>query len=189
MGEVGRFITVVTGLPRSGTSLAMQWLEAAGIPPYTDGRRVADASNPQGYYEADIVQTLPASSDWLGQAEGHALKVIHLLLPHLPLDRPYRVLVMTRDLTAVLRSQRLMLQRLGRSGAELSEESLKGVYGVQLEAMEGWLGHLPPERVMRQSFEAALADPQEAADQLLAWLALPADPALRRRVAQVVRRS
>jgi len=63
-------ITVVSGLPRSGTSLAMQLLEAAGIPPFTDGQRQADASNPQGYYEAEVVKTLPLNSAWLGEAEG-----------------------------------------------------------------------------------------------------------------------
>ena len=130
-------ITIVTGLPRSGTSLAMQLLEAAGIPPFTDGCRSADASNPQGYYEAEIVKTLPQDSAWLEEAEGRAVKVIHLLLPNLPLGRNYRVLVMERDLGAVLRSQQLMLERLGRAGAALPEERLRQVYGAQLAQMEG----------------------------------------------------
>jgi hypothetical protein len=66
-------ISVVNGLPRSGTSLAMQLLEAAAILPFTDGQRLADASNPQGYYEAEIVKTLPQDSTWLAQAEGRAV--------------------------------------------------------------------------------------------------------------------
>ena len=188
-GATERLITVVTGLPRSGTSLAMQWLEAAGIPPFTDGRRLADVSNPWGYYEADIVQTLPVSTDWLERAEGCALKVIHHLLPHLPGDRPCRVLVMERDLSAVLRSQRLMLERLGRPGANLPEEAMKRAYGAQLAAMEAWLERLPPERVHRQRFEAALEDPLEAAEGLLGWLGLSGEESLRRGVAAVVRPS
>lgn len=180
-------ITVVTGLPRSGTSLAMQLLEAAGIPPFTDGRRGADASNPQGYYEAEIVQSLPHDSSWLAQAEGKAVKVIHLLLPHLPDCHRYRVLVMQRDLGAVLRSQRRMLERLGRSGAQLPEERLRAVYGAQLKAMERWLEALPPQALLRLNFEACLADPLPSAQQLLRWLELPRQPHDQHRLAAVVR--
>jgi hypothetical protein len=143
-------ITVVTGLPRSGTSPAMQLLAAAGIPPFTDGQRLADTSNPQGYYEAEIVKTLPQDSAWLAQAEGQAVKVIHLLLPHLPDNREYRVLVMGRELGAVLRSQRLMLERLGQVGAALPEARLRQVYGAQLAQMEAWLAARPRLPVLRQ---------------------------------------
>jgi hypothetical protein len=179
-------ITVVTGLPRSGTSLAMQLLEAAGIPPFSDGRRLPDASNPQGYYEAEIVQSLPRESSWLAQAEGRAVKVIHLLLPHLPDNRSYRVLVMERELDAVLRSQQRMLGRLGRSGAQLPEERLKAVYGAQLQAMERWLEPLPPQAVLRLRFEACLAHPQVAAGQLLGWLGLAGHTPMQQRLAGVV---
>jgi hypothetical protein len=179
-------ITVVTGLPRSGTSLAMQLLEAAGIPPFTDGRRGADDSNPRGYYEAEIVKTLPEDQSWLGQAEGQAVKVIHLLLPHLPAGHRYRVLVMERDLGAVLRSQQRMLERLGRKGAQLPEERLKAVYGGQLQAMERWLEALPPQALLRLDFEACLADPLLPAQQLLHWLELPRQPHDQRRLAAVV---
>lgn len=181
-------ITVVTGLPRSGTSLAMQLLEAAGLPPFTDGRRVADASNPQGYYEAEIVQTLPRDSSWLGQVEGYAIKVIHLLLPHLPVERIQRVLVMERDLAAVLRSQGVMLERLGRRGAQLPDDRLKAVYSAQVQAMERWLESMPPEAVLRLRYEDCLADPATSALGLLRWLGRPTDPALRQRLEQVVQR-
>lgn len=180
-------ITVVTGLPRSGTSLAMQLLEAAGILPFTDGRRGADASNPHGYYEAEVVKSLPQDQDWLAKAEGHAVKVIHLLLPHLPVNRSYRVLVMQRELGAVLRSQKRMLKRLGSQGAQLPEERLKVVYGAQLQAMERWLEALPPQALLRLDFEACLADPLLPALQLLHWLELPSRPHDQRRLAAVVR--
>lgn len=180
-------ITVVTGLPRSGTSLAMQLLEAAGIPPFTDGRRGADASNPQGYYEAEIAQSLPRDSSWLAQTEGKAVKVIHLLLPHLPAGHRYRVLAMQRELGAVLRSQQRMLEWLGRQGAQLPEERLKAVYGAQLQAMERWLEALPPQALLRLDFEACLADPLPPAQQLLHWLELPSRPHDQRRLAAVVR--
>jgi LPS sulfotransferase NodH len=159
-------ITVVTGLPRSGTSLAMQLLEGAGILPFTDGQRLADASNPQGYYEAEIVKTLPQDSTWLAQAEGRAVKVIHLLLPHLPDNRYYRVLVMGREIDAVLR------ERLGQAGAALPEARLQGVMQAQLAQMEAWLAARPRLPVLRLGFETCLADPLNSSGQLLRWLEL-----------------
>lgn len=180
-------ITVVTGLPRSGTSLAMQLLEAAGIPPYTDGQRLADTSNPQGYYEAEIVKTLPQDCGWLAQAEGRAVKVIHLLLPHLPDNREYRVLVMGRELGAVLRSQRLMLERLGQAGAALPEARLRGVMQAQLAQMEAWLAARPRLPVLRLSFEACLADPLTSAGQLLRWLELAHQPPDQQKLARMLK--
>ncbi len=180
-------ITVVTGLPRSGTSLAMQLLEAAGIPPFTDGQRLADASNPQGYYEAEIVKTLPQDSAWLAQAEGQAVKVIHLLLPHLPDNREYRVLVMGRELGAVLRSQRLMLERLGQAGAALPEARLRQVYGAQLAQMEAWLAARPCLPVLRLGFEACLANPLNSAGELLRWLELAHQPPDQQQLAGVLK--
>ena len=180
-------ITVVTGLPRSGTSLAMQLLEAAGIPPFTDGQRLADASNPQGYYEAQIVKTLPQDSAWLAQAEGRAVKVIHLLLPHLPDNRAYRVLVMGRELGAVLRSQRLMLERLGHAGAVLPEVRLRDVMQAQLAQMEAWLAARPGLPVLRLGFEACLADPLNSAGQLLRWLELAHQPLDQQQLAGVLK--
>ena len=180
-------ITVVTGLPRSGTSLAMQLLEAAGIPPFTDGQRLADASNPQGYYEAEIVKTLPQDSAWLAQAEGRAVKVIHLLLPHLPDNREYRVLVMGRELGAVLRSQRLMLERLGQAGAALPEARLRQVYEAQLAQMEAWLTARPCLPVLRLGFEACLANPLNSAGELLRWLELAHQPPDQQQLAGVLK--
>ena len=180
-------ITVVTGLPRSGTSLAMQLLEAAGFLPFTDGQRLADASNPQGYYEAEIVKTLPQDSAWLEEAEGRAVKVIHLLLPQLPDNREYRVLVMERELGAVLRSQQLMLERLGRAGAALPEARLRQVYGAQLAQMEAWLAARPLVPLLRLGFEACLADPLNSAGKLLRWLELPHQPLDRQRLARLLK--
>ena len=91
-------ITVVTGLPRSGTSLLMQMLAAGGLPPLTDALRTADESNPRGYYEDERVKRLRTDQTWLNEAQGHAIKVIHLLLPELPTDAgsTYRVLFLRR---------------------------------------------------------------------------------------------
>jgi tetratricopeptide (TPR) repeat protein len=120
-------ITVVSGLPRSGTSLMMQILEAAGVPPFTDNKRQADESNAKGYYEHDKVASLLSNPDrsWIKEAKGTAIKVVVPLLAGLPrkLRKPdsepeplhYRVLLMERDMAEILQSQDTMLQRLGKS--------------------------------------------------------------------------
>ncbi len=119
-------ITVVSGLPRSGTSLMMQMLAAAGIDPYTDGARAADESNPEGYYEHDRVASLLHDDDltWLREARGKAIKVVAPLLARLPQKLPagegrlhYRVLYMERPMGEILLSQGRMLDKLGKAPA------------------------------------------------------------------------
>lgn len=106
-------IAVVSGLPRSGTSMMMKMLEAGGIPPLADGRREADDDNPRGYYEFERVKKLPDDTAWLADAEGKAVKIISQLVLKLPTDRPYRVLFMRRQIEEVLASQKKMLIRRG----------------------------------------------------------------------------
>src|SRR5712692_1323159 len=93
-------ITVVSGLPRSGTSLMMQMLAAGGIPPLTDNLRAVDESNPHGYFEFDPVKRLRSDRSWLDQARGRAVKIIHVLVRELPADGQfnYRLLLMKRPL-------------------------------------------------------------------------------------------
>jgi hypothetical protein len=122
-------ITVVSGLPRSGTSLMMQILEAAGIPPFTDHKRKADESNRKGYYEHDRVSSLLSNPDrsWLKEARGTAIKIVAPLLAALPPklrkkdteSEPlhYRIIFMERDMEEILQSQGTMLQRLGKATA------------------------------------------------------------------------
>ena len=104
-------ITVVSGLPRSGTSLMMQMLAAGGMPLQADEARPADAHNPRGYFEDRRVKSLESDNSWVAEADGRALKVVSLLLYELPTDLHYRVLLMRRDLDEVLRSQQAMLSR------------------------------------------------------------------------------
>jgi hypothetical protein len=109
----GDFVTVVSGLPRSGTSMMMKMLAAGGIPALTDGHRRADPDNPLGYFELEVVKQLPSNVDWLKEANGHAVKVVSALIEKLPRDHNYRIIFMQRDLTEILASQRRMLERRG----------------------------------------------------------------------------
>jgi tetratricopeptide (TPR) repeat protein/arylsulfatase A-like enzyme len=191
-------ITLVSGLPRSGTSLMMQLLEAAGLPVFTDGRRQADESNQKGYYEHAQVTALLASPDknWLAHARGHGLKVVAPLLTALPLhlhrehSQPtrlhYRVLFMERDMEEILASQESMLTRLAkptRPGADIAK-----AYRQQVHHAKTWLSG---QRIPALSVSHAdlIHRPAETLPRLAAFLGLPEkidamraviDPALHR---------
>jgi hypothetical protein len=109
----GAPIIVVSGLPRSGTSMMMQMLAAGGVPVVSDGVREADESNPAGYFELEAVKTLdqPGDRRWLKDARGHAVKIVSALLEHLPESYNYKVIFMERPLAEVLASQDAMLAR------------------------------------------------------------------------------
>ncbi len=118
---LGEAIIVVSGLPRSGTSMTMKMLAEGGIPLLTDGVRAADENNPEGYYELEKVKELEKATElsWLDQDRGKAVKIISFLLPHLPDTLDYRVLFMHRDLHEVIASQNRMLADRGEpTGAD-----------------------------------------------------------------------
>jgi LPS sulfotransferase NodH len=161
-------VTVVTGLPRSGTSLAMAMLRAAGIPPLTDGVRAADEDNPRGYYELEAVK---AGSDWLRDADGHAVKVISALLPRLPIDRPLRVVFMRRKLDEVLASQAAMMARRDEP-LTASDAELRKAFVLHLAETEAWLDRsgLP---VLYVSYNRLLREPSAQCQRLADFLDLP----------------
>jgi hypothetical protein len=179
----GNFVTIVSGLPRSGTSLMMQMLEAGGMPLITDGQRAADQHNPRGYFELEAVKHTRTDHSWLAGAEGKAVKVVHLLLPHLPVDREYRVLFMERDLAEIIASQRAMLQQQGRPAANLPDSKLAELFGNQLSQVRQWLAQNPNFRVLRLEHREVIEMPLTAAQQIAAFLDGGLDP---QRMAAVV---
>jgi hypothetical protein len=154
-----RPVIVVSGLPRSGTSLAMQMIHAGGVEAVTDGQRASDEDNPRGYFEFERVKQLRNDRAWLDGAEGKVVKVIHLLLTELPDDRPYRVVFMQRELGEVVRSQATMLARSGRAGGQLAPERLMAVYAQQLAAVDAWLAARPNFQVLKVPYAQMVADP------------------------------
>lgn len=154
------FITIVSGLPRSGTSLMMQMLAAGGMPVLTDAIRQADEDNPKGYLELEAVKNLRTANRWLGEAHGKAVKMVHLLLLDLPREgHVYRVLLMRRRITEILSSQRVMLQRHGKSGAALSEEQLAKVFLSQMERVETELKTRPQVSILAVDYNELVANP------------------------------
>jgi hypothetical protein len=132
----GRPIVVVSGLPRSGTSLAMQMLDAGGVPILTDAVRTADQSNPKGYYELEAVKDLHRQGDtsWLADARGKAVKIVSFLLTWLPETYDYKVVFMLRDLDEVIASQATMLRARGESeDSSQSDGSTRRTYEDHLE--------------------------------------------------------
>jgi hypothetical protein len=164
-------VTIVSGLPRSGTSMMMKMLEAGGIHPLTDEIRSADTDNPKGYYEFERVKQLDkGDTAWLEQAGGKAVKVIAALLQHLPSDYRYRVVFMIRDLDEMLRSQKQMLIRRGESPDKVRDEEMAAVFRKHLNQIQTWLGDQPNFEVLYVSYNEVLKDPIEPAEKINQFL-------------------
>jgi Sulfotransferase domain len=133
-------VTIVSGLPRSGTSMMMQMLDASGMPVLTDEFRQPDEDNPKGYYEYEAVKTTATDPSWVHNAGGKVVKMVYRLLYDLPKDRRYKVVFMKRDLAEVIRSQEVMLDRHGQSGGPLDDARLAEIYDRQLREARAWLG-------------------------------------------------
>ncbi|MAT68731.1 MAG: sulfotransferase family protein [Planctomycetaceae bacterium] len=168
-------IIVVSGLPRSGTSLMMQMLAAGGVPTMTDGQRVADPDNPRGYLEDERVKRLQQDARWLPEARGQAIKVISQLLTALPASETYRVIFMRRDLEEVLASQAKMLARAGRPGGDPAK--LRAAFTTHQTRLQEWLPAQSHLTVLELDYAAVVADPGSAASQIAQFLSAPLDEA------------
>ena len=156
MFKSNEFVTVVSGLPRSGTSLMMQLLKAGGMAVLTDEVRGADANNPLGYYEFEPVKRTHLDASWLTKAKGKAVKMVYRLVYDLPADYAYRVIVMRRDLREVLTSQRKMLVCRGRRADAVCEEEIGQLFRRDLEEFESWLRTQPNFKSLSVSYNELL---------------------------------
>jgi hypothetical protein len=153
------FITIVSGLPRSGTSMTMKMLEEGGIPLLTDEIRAADTDNPKGYYEFERAKELREGDfAWLPEAEGKAVKVIGALLVYLPPTYPYRVLFMRRNMSEILASQAKMLENRGEEN-NLDDATMADLFSKHLRQVEDWMKHQPSLKYMDVDYNAMLANP------------------------------
>jgi hypothetical protein len=161
-------IIVVSGLPRSGTSLMMQMLESGGVEIVTDSIRGADADNPRGYFEFEKVKKIKQDASWLPATRGKALKMISQLLYDLPATERYRVIFMERDLDEMLLSQEKMLERLGRKGAD--RDKIRSSYSLHLERLTGWLADQAHLSVLYVNYNELLDQPEREAERVSAFL-------------------
>ena len=175
----GAPIIVVSGLPRSGTSMAMQMLAAGGAPTVTDGSREAGEDNPRGYYEDERVKHLHREGEdksWLTETRGRAIKVISFLLKDLPATNNYKVIFMRRHLPEVLESQRKMLERRGEPD-QTSDEKMIEIWQDHLWKVSYLLKHAAHFDFVDLSYEDVVANPLEQARYLRDFLGRSLDVA------------
>ncbi|HLV86734.1 MAG TPA: sulfotransferase [Candidatus Sulfotelmatobacter sp.] len=168
-------ITIVSGLPRSGTSLMMQMLVAGGMTPVADGQREADPDNPRGYLEWERVKQLPADPECIAEAEGKVVKVISRLLLSLPPGHEYRIVFMQRPLPEVLASQDQMLRRRGTYKEGFNAAAISAAFEKHLREVDSWLAARPYARVLRLPYHEVLQDPGSASRNLAEFLGLRLD--------------
>jgi hypothetical protein len=168
-------ITIVSGLPRSGTSLMMQMLAAGGMPVLSDGERKADTDNPRGYLEWERIKQLPKEPALIGEAEGKVVKVISQLLLSLPDGHEYRVIFMQRPLPEVLKSQDEMLRRRGTLEANVDSSPIEEAFQRHLIEVNRWLNGKSNVQVLRVHYHRALREPKAAAETVAEFLKVPLD--------------
>jgi LPS sulfotransferase NodH len=161
-------IIVVSGLPRSGTSLLMQMLHAGGIEVLSDHVRAADVDNPRGYFEFEKVKQIQKDSSWLPEARGKAVKMVSQLLYHLPVTERYRIIFMRRDLEEILASQEKMLKR--RNAPAAPRDQMMRAFTLHLEALFQWLAGQSNIEVLAINYNDLVRDPRAQAEKISRFL-------------------
>jgi len=167
--RTGRETVLVSGLPRSGTSMLMAMLEAGGFPVLKDASRPADAHNPAGYFEYVPVRASRRDTSWVAQAAGKAVKVVAPLLPWMPPDRSYRVIFMVRDVWEVAVSQRRMVEG-GPNAVIEADRQMARILARHLREIAAWLRSAGYMEVLWVSHRAVLGDPVGQSGRIADWL-------------------
>jgi hypothetical protein len=160
------FVTIVSGLPRSGTSMVMKMLEAGGIPPLTDNIRTADIDNPKGYYEFERVKKLPEDTDWLKDARGKAVKVLAELVKHLPDGYTYKIVFIQRNLEEIIQSQKKMLIRRGENPNKVSDKEIFELYSRYLKILKAHINKTSNMEVLYIDYNKTLQGSEETIKEL-----------------------
>ena len=168
-------ITVVTGLPRSGTSMMMHMLEAGGMPILTDNIRKPDEDNPNGYYEFEAVKQLSRNSSWLAGASGKAVKMVYRLLYELPTEYRYGVIFLERKLDEVLASQLVMLGRNREQQSPADNLRLAASFRRELERTKSWLRAQNNFKVLDLSYNNVIDYPESSAEVIERFLGVGLD--------------
>lgn len=164
-------IIVVSGLPRSGTSMMMQILQAGGISILTDQVRQPDEDNSRGYYEHDSVKSLSKGNvDFLNYAEGKAVKVVSNLLKHLPKDRRYKIICMRRDVNEILASQKIMLGNLNSRSDQNNDVALAKKYDKHLQSVVRWAPNQAHFEFFPVDYSDVIRHPEKQVDALIDFL-------------------
>lgn len=168
-------ITIVSGLPRSGTSLMMQMLQAGGLPVLSDGERKADTDNPKGYLEWERIKQLPKDPSLIAEAEGKVVKVISQLLLSIPDGHEYRVIFMQRPLPEVMKSQDEMLRRRGTYEPVTDTSPIEQAFQRHLVEVNKLLANKANAKVLRVHYHRVLREARAVAEEVAQFLDLPLD--------------
>lgn len=163
-------ITIVSGLPRSGTSMMMKMLAAGGLEPLTDNIRAADEDNPKGYFEFERVKQIENDKAWLEEARGRVVKLISALLKHLPPSYNYKVVFMRRAMPEILASQRQMLIRRGEPADSVPDDKMAAMFNKHVTQVESWLAAQPNIEVLYISYNDVLKDSRGHAERINEFL-------------------
>ena len=163
-------IVVVSGLPRSGTSMMMKMLEAGGMEVLTDEIRSADEDNPKGYYEFERVKQIESDQGWLPDAQGKAVKMVGALLEHLPSGYVYKIIFMERNIEEVLASQREMLVRRGEPTDRISDEKMGALFHKHVVQIKSRIAERPEMEVLNVRYSDVLEEPASQADRINRFL-------------------
>lgn len=167
-------ITIVSGLPRCGTSMMMQMLHAGGMDVLTDHVRQADSDNPKGYYELEKVKKVRENSSWLDEAEGKVFKAVSMLLFDMPKDRRYQIVFMERQVEEILASQAVMLDNLGQAkGAD--DKEMRRYFEQHLGELKPWIARQSHLDAIFVPYHGVLKDPARQAQRIADFLRLPLD--------------
>lgn len=161
--KASQAINIVSGLPRSGTSLMMSMLEAGGLELVQDGIRVADEDNPKGYYELERVKKLKEDKAWLPGAKGKVVKAISQLLYEFPTDGSFRynVIFMRRNIDEILASQTKMLKRRGTHDPSVSDEEIRRMFLIHLDHVTTYLRQHPCFETLYVNYNLLMQDAAE----------------------------
>lgn len=166
-------IIVVSGLPRSGTSMMMKMLSAGGLPIVTDNQREADDDNPNGYFEVELSKRLKDGEvDWIYQVQGKVVKVISYLLEYLPDDLAYDVIFMDREISEILASQKKMLRRRNEQNS-FSDDEMGEQFRSHVKAVKYWVARKPNMRIMYVNYNMMVSAPKPLCDSIIEFLGVP----------------
>lgn len=169
---MSEYITIVSGLPRSGTSLMMKMLEAGGMAVVVDNVRTADEDNPRGYYEFEKVKDIKEDISWIEDVRGKTVKMVSMLLYSLPPEHRYSLIFMRRKMPEILASQKVMLRR---KGEDLDEKEMEKLYNIHLDKIRKWLDSQSNIRVLSVNYNDLIENPRENIERLCDFLGTKLD--------------
>jgi predicted AlkP superfamily phosphohydrolase/phosphomutase/tetratricopeptide (TPR) repeat protein len=164
-------IVIVSGLPRSGTSLLMQMLKKGGLDVLSDENRKADASNPKGYFEYQPVMSIHKNNTWLELAQDKSVKVVAPLLKFLSPKYRYKVIFMKRDLGEVIQSQQKMIGK----NTDVLPVNLFEAYQKQMNQVEVWKNKEPSVELIYVDYKEVLNHPEASIKKVIDFVGTDLD--------------